>query len=241
VSHTRPYRSHSCASACIHHHVVCRHQIEIEVWPAAAEVYFQDERYADPVNTQVRFEAAVYNAPTDRVLWTVSDVTGGPGAGTVDPTGLYLAPPKGPWPHGHTDIVVATAMDDPMRRASARVVLVGRGPEPKPLPKLEVYPKYVYLYYRNKHHNAYIDRSNKQQQFRTVIRDAENEALEWWVTGAGTIDSKGLYTAPDSSDNNSAIDTVHVRLQSDHTVTDEARVRLINYDWPGIAAIQAHE
>ena len=44
-----------------------------------------------------------------------------------DPTGLYRAPDKGTLPTGTTDVVVATARADPLRKAFAWVTLVGLG------------------------------------------------------------------------------------------------------------------
>src|ERR1035438_1833931 len=130
------------------HWMVCQHQVEIEVWPATAEVYFHDERYADPVNTQVRFDAAVYNAPNCEVKWEVRALDGSPGQGQVDSTGLYTAPDKDGLNSGLTQIVVATAVADPKRQAFAYVTLVGRGPEPPPVVTVLILPQRVNLYYR---------------------------------------------------------------------------------------------
>lgn len=231
----RPCRVHRV----VHHHIVCEHQIEIEVWPANAEIYFQDERYADPANTQVRFDAVVYNAPTSRVLWQVTGPHGGPGAGSIDDTGLYKAPPKDSIPHGHTDLIVATSADNPLRRAFAQVVLIGRGPEPKPLPKLEISPKQIYLYYRQGdhskgHYNEFIDESNTKQLFRAAIYHSGLTEVEWFVDGLSKKvgDAWYLYEASGSGPSK----TVHIKAQltGDTTVRDESEVILINYSWPGI-------
>jgi len=64
------------------------------------------------------------------------DLQGGPGAGTIDAAGLYLAPDKGSLPFGLTDIVVATSTDDPFRKAFARVAIVGWDPNQSPPPRL---------------------------------------------------------------------------------------------------------
>lgn len=230
----RPMQSPKrCDRLVAHHHVVCRHQIEIEVQPAAAEVYFADERYVDAINTQQRFAASVYNAPDNGVIWQVTDVTGGPGAGTIDPSGRYLAPPKGSIPHGHTDLVIATAKADPTRRACAKVTLVGHGPEVAPAAKLEIYPQVAYLYYQDGAHNRYIDASNKRQQFTTLMRNTTLTDVSWSVAGAGTIDAAGMYTAP-SSGGAPAFVTVQAKLTLDNSVMDTARIILLNYSWPGI-------
>ena len=101
---------------------------------AARELYFHDERWIDSVNTQLRFEATVFNSDRGST-WEVASPSGGPGAGTISATGLYQAPNKGALASGTTDIVVATARDDPLRKAYAWVTLLGLGPLPAPEPR----------------------------------------------------------------------------------------------------------
>lgn len=220
------------------HHGVCQHQVEIEVWPSEAEVYFQDERDVDPVNTQVRFDTVVYNAPSGNVLWEVKDISGEPGVGSIDPTGLYTAPPKGEGvsslPHGMTDIIIATAVDDPLRKAFARITLVGFGPAPVPKAKLEIFPKQVYLYYPSGHHNAYIDESNKMQIFRAIIRNSDSTTVAWEVNGnpAPGASQEPWYLYKTSYANTEKV-TVKVSLVGDLNIQDEANVIQINYIWPG--------
>ena len=224
-----------CYPAVVHHHITCRHQIEIEVQPAAAEVYFADERFVNPINTQIRFSAFVYNAKNNNVTWEVADLGGGPGAGTIDASGLYLAPDKGSLAHGHTDLVIATAKADPTRRAYAKVTLVGEGPEPLPVPRLEIYPPLAYVYYQggSGQHNQYIDTSNKTQQYQTLIRHTDQTDVSWSVSGPGTISSDGFYTAPNSGTSPSIVH-VHAQLTHDSSVSCAARIVLLNYHWPGI-------
>jgi len=223
----------------IHHNIICQHQIEIEVWPSEAEIYFRDERNVNPINTQVRFDAVVYNAPSSNVLWAVQSIIGGPGAGSIDPTGLYNAPPKGSLPHGLTDIVIATAADDPLRKAFAKVTLVGFGPEPPPEPRIDIFPKQVYLYYPSGYHNSYIDASNTMQMFRTIIHKSTSTEVEWFRdTGSGY----GLVGGPEpwylyrvfGSGTTGTVVKIKARLKNNPGVEDEARVIQINYWWPGI-------
>lgn len=218
------------------HEMLCEHQIEVEVWPENAELYFQDERFVDPVNTQVRFDAVVYNGSTSKVTWTVQDLAGNSGAGSIDPAGLYVAPPKGSLPHGLTDVVVATPVENPLRKAFAFVTLIGRGPEPVSQPSVEIFPKRIDLYYPQGHDNSYIDASNTMQMFRAFIRDSSSQTVEWLVDhavqpGAGP-DPWFLYQVTGSG--SLTIRTVTVRLQSHPTVQDEAKVIQMNYDWPGL-------
>ena len=207
---------------------VCQHRIEVEVYPPLAEVCFRDERYAQPENAVVQFQASVYNAPSSQVTWKVLDVHGGPGAGTVDPAGLYIAPLKGTLPFGLTDIVVATSVDDPFRQAYGRVAIVGLGPEPTPAPRVEVYPHRVYLYYPDGADNAYIDPSHNMQLFRALVHHA-NPALLTWAPG-GSVGPEFLYQLTGAG----AEQTIRVTATLPGGVGDWATVTLLNYNWPGI-------
>ena len=122
--------------------VVWRQRVEVALQPPRAQLYFQDERWIDPIDTQLRFEALVHNS--DRgVTWQVLAPDGGPGQGTIDAAGLYRAPDKGGLASGTTDVVVATARADPLRKAFAWVTLVGLGPLPAPPPEIAIWPKLV--------------------------------------------------------------------------------------------------
>ncbi|MCP5072696.1 MAG: hypothetical protein GY947_05285 [Rhodobacteraceae bacterium] len=219
----------------IYHHMVCRHRVEVEVWPARVELNFGDERWANPITSQMRFEATAYN--TDRgVNWSVRDPAGNPGAGSIDQSGLYKAPPKGGLASGLTDIVVVSAKEDPLRKAFAWVTLLGSGPAPAPEPQVEVLPKVAHLYYPNGHHNAYIDDSNKMQIFRASIRDSAQTDLRWLVNGvpdpAGTTAPWFQYKATSGSPQ---MMTIRVEIKNLMPVVfDEAKIIQLNYDWPGL-------
>jgi hypothetical protein len=224
---------------CHHHHIICEHQIEIEVWPAFAEVYFQDEAHCNPANTQVSFDAIVYNAPRSAVLWKVCDLEGGPGMGSIDASGVYTAPPKGALLNGATEVVVAAAADDPFREARAFVTLIGRGPEPPPPPSIMVLPKRTNLYYRAGENDDYIDRSNTEQVFRALVANSDS-SIDWQVDHvtvlSGDMSYLFCYTPPspalDSGDD--TVVTITAMLSSQNSVKDEAKVVLVNYNWPGI-------
>jgi hypothetical protein len=219
------------------HHMLYRHQVEVAVQPPRTELYFRDERWIDPIDTQIRFEAVVYNS--DRgATWQVLAPDGGTGHGTIDATtGLYQAPDKGTLDSGTTDVVVATARADPLRKAFAWVTLVGLGPLPVPPPRIEIWPKLVTLYYWNNDDNTYIDDSNKLWVFRAFPRHATNPTVQWSAT-AGTVvtgspdTSWCTYTAPASGGIAEA--TITAALASDSTVTDDAKVVLLNYIWSGL-------
>lgn len=231
------YSSQSGCRVDVIHHVTCRHQVEVEVSPPRAELYFGDERWIDPINTQIRFEATVFNSGLG-VHWQVYDVAGGTGAGAIDATGRYQAPAKGSLTNGHTDVVVATSVEDPLRKAYAWVTLVGEGPLPVPLPRIEIWPKRVNLYYQSGMDNDYIDDSNKMQLFRATIWNS-SQAVNWQVfAGAGSIDATtGLYLAHDPAPSpGTDMQQVIVRANLTGTpgVYDEAQVVLLNYDWPSL-------
>lgn len=216
------------------HHVVARHRVEVEVRPAAVELAFRDEAWVNPVETEFRFAALLYNS--DRgVSWEVLNSAGGPGAGTIDQQGLYRAPLKGVLPSGTTDIVVASATEDPLRRAFAWVTVLGDGPAPVPAPVIELWPRRAHLYYQQGHHNAYIDDSNKRQLFSATIANSAANSIDWLVDGvvkASGTEPTFLYVAPDNG-GTQMID-VRARLSAQPAVFDDAKVIQLNYVWPGL-------
>lgn len=215
------------------HHVTLRHQVEVEVWPARAQVYFADERWTDPINTQLRFEARVFNSRLG-VRWEVRDPAGNPGAGSIDATGLYRAPNKGTLESGTTGIIIATSIEDPLRKAYAWMTLVGVGPLPKPEPRVEIWPKRVTLYYWSGDDNTYMDASNKMQLFRAEVHHSMS-AVEWLVDMAPpsppVVGPWFDYAAPNTGSNTHVM--VRGRLQAAPNVYDEAWVDILNYTWPG--------
>jgi hypothetical protein len=205
--------------------------VEVEVWPASAEALFADEGYADPLNTQIRFQAAVYNGASG-VKWSVYSVTGGPGAGTIDSTGLYLAPVKGMLSSGHTEIVQARSEDDPLRAAYAWVTLTGRGPVAQPDPRIQIFPRHVNLYYDSGHDNSYMDPSNKRQIFRALVYNAGADETRWKVKGSITAGPTLEYVA--SSYGGTDKIEILAYLNGREDVNDMAYVHVLNYDWPGL-------
>jgi hypothetical protein len=240
---------HSAKNCCrhFHHRIVCRHQIEIEVFPGSAEVYFADERYADPIQCQVRFDAVVLNAPTGKTLWSVKSPSGGPGKGSIDETGLYVAPVKGVLPNvipsGSTDVIVASCADDPSRTASAFVTLIGNGPAPAAVKRITISPQRCTLYFPFKNSfsptdpnfdpNRYIDPSNTNQLFTATLWHC-NEKVKWTTTGGGnqTFDSGQPFDFQVTGSGSPKTVRVRAELVSDAKVFDEAIVSVINYVWP---------
>lgn len=215
-------------------HVICQHRVEVEVSPASAEVCFRDERFTHPFNTMVQFHAFVYNAPSNRVTWQVLNPQGGPGAGTVDAGGLYVAPLKGAHPYALTDLVVATSVDDHFRRALAHVAVVGLGPEPKPVPRIQIFPHRAYLYHPQGPHNDYIDTSNTMQLFRVLALHADPAQVQWNVDGGATAATGPEFLYQLSGTGPVKTIRVNASIPGSPPVADWATVTLLNYDWPGI-------
>jgi hypothetical protein len=207
------------------------------VWPPQADVWFRDDWAVNPVNTQMRFEAAVYNGQSAGVRWEVLSPSGLPGAGTIDATGLYLAPVKGALQSGHTDVVVATSIENPLRKAFAWVTLVGVGPAAQPVAEIFVRPKSVYLYYPQNgaagDRNEFIDSSNTMQMFRATVRNS-NAAVEWLVNGAVTANPapSSLFLYRVNGSGGTTVVVIGARLAGQPGVIDEAKVVQINYRWP---------
>jgi hypothetical protein len=89
--------------------------VSVTVSPASASVAVSGSR---------QFTAAVSNAPTQLVNWSVNGVSGGNSTvGLVSTSGLYTAPPVVP-PGGQVT-VQATSVDSPSAAGSATVTVVG--------------------------------------------------------------------------------------------------------------------
>lgn len=217
------------------HHVTRRHRAEVEVWPPRAQLTFSDERSANPADAMIRFEAKVLNACSTTVKWAVLDPGGGPGAGSIDSTGLYSAPAFASGLNGATDVVVATLVEDPLRTAFAWVTLAGEGPWPVPVATIEILPKTAYLYYPSGDDNAYIDSSNTMQFFRALLRDSPTQVVQWSVDGvvqAGQTEEIFLYQLSGAGAPKEV--TVEARIPGVATAVDSAKVMTTNYYWPGL-------
>lgn len=221
----------------LHRHVTCTRQIEVEVFPPQIEVHFADDVGENPANTQARFEATVYNGRSNAVRWEVLDPAGHPGAGTIDATGRYLAPAKGGLPSGLTDVVVATSVEDPLRKAYAWVTLVGNGPAIAPAARIAVRPKTAYLYYpqnaSSADKNEFIDVSNTMQVFRASVWNAD-EAVEWLVDGVLTANPapSTLFRYQLTGSGSTGVVVITARVPAEPAVADHAKIVKINYRWP---------
>lgn len=218
----------------VHHHRICRHRIEVEVWPPRTDVRFLDEKWTNPTHTELRFVATVYNSQQG-VVWSVLTPTGQPGLGTIDAGGRYVAPLKGGLPSGYAEIVVATSREDPLRKAFAWVTVLGDGPEVPPQTEIEVWPKRVTLYYPDGQDNAYIDPSNTMQMFQAKIRHSATTTVEWRVNGALQAETSPWFLYRVFGSGGVDTLTIEARPTGQPGVRDQARVTRINYDWPGLS------
>jgi hypothetical protein len=142
-----------------------------------------------------------------------------------------MAPPKGTLSNGFTEIIVATAREDRLRKAYAWVTLVGFGPEPVTAPTVEIWPKRVNLYYRQGANNNCMDDSNKMRQFDVIVHNSTG-LIEWLVNGASSGTGPWfLYQTPNTGGTNTV--TIRARLQAQPSIFDEAKVLQLNYSWPG--------
>lgn len=218
----------------VFHHVICRHEVEVEIYPAQAELNFKDERSTNLINKQIRFDAIVYNS-CNGVDWEVRDLAGSPGAGSIDASGLYQAPPKGSLTSGLTDVVVATSRENPLRKAFAWVTLIGQGPEAIVGPTIEIWPKRINLYYPQGADNDYIDDSNKMQLFRSILRHSSSSDIDWLVNGS--VQQSGteptfLYQLLGAGVTQEV--TIRARINAQPSIYDDAKVIQLNYLWPGL-------
>ena len=114
-----------------------------------------------------QFTAAVSNSTNTAVTWTVT------GGGSIDINGLYTAPTT--VPTAGTATVTATSQADTTKSGTASANLVADA--------VTVLPT-----------NAQIPASATMQFSATVTN--VNQSVTWSVTGGGSIDQNGNYTAP---------------------------------------------
>jgi len=119
-----------------------------------------------------QFISVVSNPANPAVTWQLN-----PPLGTIATDGLYTAPAS--LSAAQTTTLTATSVADPTLTASAQITLSAAV-------SLNVLPAYAVLY------------AAQPQKFTAITSNAGTAGVNWSVspTGAGTIDSTGLYTAP---------------------------------------------
>jgi len=140
---------------------------------------------------QQQFTATVINGGSQTVNWSAS-------MGTIDSTGLYVAPTSVATPT--TASVTATSVSNPSASGSATVTLTG------PTVTVSVSPVTAALFANEAGNNWPV--SATQQQFSATVTNGTSQTVTWAVTGGsanGTIDSTGLYSAPANVPNPAAV------------------------------------
>jgi hypothetical protein len=115
-----------------------------------------------------QFIATVTNAMNISVTWKVT------GPGSISATGLYSAPATLTTPA--TATITATSVADPSKSDSATITI--------PAVSVSVSPP-----------NISLD-GGQTQQYTATATNAINQAVTWSVSGLGSINSQGLYSAP---------------------------------------------
>jgi hypothetical protein len=143
---------------------------------------------------QQQFTAYISGTSNTSVSWSAS-------GGIINSAGLYTAPAT-----AGTYTVQATSSADSTKSASASVVVT------VPSVSVTITPTSTSMPER------------WQQQFIATVAGTSNTAVTWAVTsGAGTISSSGLYTAPAAAET----DMVTVTSQADTTKSASATVSIV--------------
>jgi hypothetical protein len=157
-----------------------------------------------------QFTADVKNASNNTVNWLVNGVAGGtPTSGTITGSGLYTAPSTVPSPQ--TVTITGMSGADANKTADATVTIA--------LP-INVSPSGVSV------------QAGLTQQFTAAVTFSANTDVSWQVNGiaggnltVGTIDSNGLYTAPNSVPATSKV-TVTAIAKADGTRSSSVSVTI---------------
>jgi hypothetical protein len=114
------------------------------------------------------------------------------------------------------------------------------GPEPKPVPKVDVYPKVTELYFPTT--KNFIDESNTKQIFRATVKNHGNQNVIWTATSNPNTSSP-FTLIPDTNTptcllklnaSSAVLNWIEVKatLTDDATIFDEAKVVPVHYYWP---------
>ena len=149
----------------------------------------------------VPFLATVINATNNNqaVTWAVSGTNGPDANGNISGAGLYTAPLQVPTGSA-TVTITATSQADTSASGSATVTLTSGQSE------LTVSPAMVSLF-ANEPGNTWPAGAT-QQQFSATLGNTTNPSVTWSVLGGGangTISANGLYSAPATVPNPSAV------------------------------------
>lgn len=144
------------------------------------------------VGGSVQFQAAVVNTTNQNVTWEVNGITGGNSTlGTIDTTGLYIAPATVPSPNAVTITAVSQAAATSTATAT---VTIDSGV------RVSITPR-----------NAFLG-TGESFQFQAIVTGSSNQAVTWEVNSEvggdstiGTITAQGLYKAPSTAPSSGSI------------------------------------
>jgi len=122
-------------------------------------------------NQSVQLTANVTGGFTQQVTWSLSPA----GTGTVSTSGLYVAPTS--ISSQQTVTVTATSVADATKSAAVVITLT-------PPTTVSVSPSSASL------------NVNQALQLTATVTGATNKLVTWTVSGAGSVSTSGLYTAP---------------------------------------------
>lgn len=175
------------------------------------------------VGGSVQFQALVVNTTNQTVTWEVNGITGGNTTlGTIDTTGLYIAPPVVPTPNAVT--ITAVSQADTSATATATVTIESGV-------KITVTPT-----------TAFIG-TGETFPFSATVTGTTNLAVTWQVNSEvggdstnGTISTTGVYKAPVTAPSNVAI-TVTAVSQADTSQSASATITLETASDPTVTSI----
>ncbi len=178
--------------------------IAVTVSPVSANVQ---------TGAQQAFTATVTGTTNHAVTWSLSGSgCTGTACGTINSSGLYTAPASIPSPPNVG--VIATSQADPTKSGTAIVTVVA------PI-VVTVSPATAQVF------------EGAQQQFTATVSGTSNTAVTWSLKGTGctgstcgTINSSGLYTAPNSVPSPPTV-TVTATSQADPTKSGTATVTVL--------------
>jgi Fe-S cluster assembly iron-binding protein IscA len=178
--------------------------VAVSVLPTSANV---------AAGAQRKFTATVTGTTKTAVTWSLSGVgCNGAACGTITAAGLYTAPATVPNPA--TVTVTATSQADPTKSAKATVTIAAAV-------AVSVSPTSANVV------------AGAQRQFTATVTGTTNTAVTWSLSGAGcsgaacgTINTAGLYTAPNSVPSPAAV-TVTATSQADATKSASATVTVL--------------
>jgi hypothetical protein len=153
--------------------------VSVNVSPSSASV---------AVTVPQQFTATVSGNTNQSVTWDVNGVAGGNAViGSINASGLYIAPSIVPSPSSVTVHATSTAV--PSAAGSAVVTITN----PPPPVSIAVSPASATV------------RAGRKQQFTATVQNTSNTAVTWTVNSilggnatVGRISSTGLYTAPNT-------------------------------------------